>query len=149
MALDFPLGLLRFAVNLARFHRVCTSCFGSTNFGMRLFTKSQICISFFGSTNPGHLASFNFQTPYKLLVGCVSPHPFVSFVPCTSSAVQIHSDTMLDHNHSMCLANGSNLTALASISSSRPPFFPEFVAAANLLFEFVFVKLQVVAVHAT
>ena len=70
MALDFPLGLaaLRFAVNLARFTktRVCTSCFGSTNFGMRLFTKSQICISCFGSTNHGHLASFNSRTALQV-----------------------------------------------------------------------------------
>ena len=66
----FPLGLaaLRFAVNLARFTktRVCTSCFGSTNFGMRPLTKSQICISCFGSANPGHLASFNSRTALRV-----------------------------------------------------------------------------------
>ena len=39
--------------------RVCSSCFGSTNSGTRLFTKTQICLSCFGSTNLGHSASFN------------------------------------------------------------------------------------------
>ena len=149
MALDLLLGLaaLRLAVGLARFtkSRVCTSCFGSTNSGMRLFTKSQICISCFGSTNPGRLASFNFR---MALLVVFPPHPIVSFVPCFSSAVQVDSRTMLDHTHSMRLANGSNLTALASVSLSRPPF-SEFVAAANLLFEFVFVNCKLWPVHAT
>ena len=79
MALDFLLGLaaLRLAVNLARFTktRICTSCFGSTNSGMRLFTKTLICTSCFGSTNPGHLASFNFRT--ALQVTCLSCFPFI------------------------------------------------------------------------
>ena len=150
MALDFPLGLaaLRFAVNLARFTktRVCTSCFGSTNFGMRLFTKSQICLSCFGSTNPGHLACFNFRTAFtSYLLVVFPPHPFVSFVPCTSSAVQVDSRTMLDHAHAMRLANGSDLTALASVSSSRPPFFRNLL----LPLEFVFVNCKLWPVHAT
>ena len=37
-----------------------------------------------------------------------------------------------DLSHSMHLANEIGLTALASVSSSRPPMI-EFVAAANLL----------------
>ena len=49
----------------------------------------------------------------------------------------------------MRLANGSDLTALASVSSSRPPLFSEFVAAANLLFEFVFVHYKLWPVHVT
>ena len=49
-------------------------------------------------------------------------HPFVSFVPCFSSAVQVDPRTfLLDTPHSMRLANGPDLTALASVSSSRPP----------------------------
>ena len=56
--LDFPLGLaaLRFTVNLARFTKTrgCTSCFGSTISGTRLFTKTWIG-SCLGSTS-WHLA---------------------------------------------------------------------------------------------
>ena len=48
----------------------------------------------------------------------------------------------LDAPHSMRLANGCDLTALASVSSSRPPNL-EFVAASNLFPDFVSVYLHV------
>ena len=51
--------------------RVCSSSFGSTNFGARLSTKIQICLSCFGFTNLGHSASFNLRTAFLTwMFGC-------------------------------------------------------------------------------
>ena len=153
MALDFPLGLavLRFAVNLARFTktRVCTSCFGSTNSGMRLFTKSQICISCFGSTNPGRLASFNFRT--ALQVTCWLCFPLIpSFhlsraprLPCRLTLAQCWTTLI------RCASPMGPISRLSHPFHLPVPLFSVFVAAANLLFEFVFVNCKLWPVHAT
>ena len=97
MAVDFPLGLaaLRFTVNLARLTKTrgCTSCFGSTISGMRLFTKTWLR-SCFGSTS-GHLACFNFRT--ALQVTCCLCFPLIpSFhlpraprLPCRPTLAQL------------------------------------------------------------
>ena len=110
----------------------------------RLFTKSQICISCFGYTNPGHFASFNLRTALQVTCWLCFP-PIPSFhlsraprLPCRLT-LTLSWTTIIR----MRLANGSDLTALASVSSFRLPLFlPEFGAAAYLLFEFVFVNCK-------
>ena len=115
-------------LNLACFTktRVCSSCFGSTNSGTRLFTKTQICLSCFGSTNLGTLQVFNLRTAFlTLMFGCGFLFPLSS----SHFIVPVHLGGLdgLSHHfghdlsHSMHLANEFGLTALASVSSSRPP----------------------------
>ena len=120
--------MLRLAVNLARFTktRVCLSCFGSTNSGTRLFTKTQICLSCFGSANLGHFASFQSSDGLFTFDVCfmfVSPSSSHSIVLVHLGCLDGASRTVLGHDpiHSMHLANEFDLTALASVSSSRPP----------------------------
>ena len=109
--------------------RVCSSCFGSTNSGMRLFTKTQICSSCFGSTNLGPSASFKSSDGLvKLDVWLwFSFPPFIlSFHgPCAPRRPRWSLSHYFgrDPPHSMHLANEFGLTALASVSSSRPPQF--------------------------
>ena len=133
--------MLRLAVNLARFTktRVCLSCFGSTNSGTRLFTKTQICLSCFDSANLGHFAGFQSSDGLFTFGCCLFASPLSSH-----SMVLVHLDclhgascTVLRHDpiHSMHLANEFDLTALASVSSSRLPQLG--ICCANL-FEFVF-----------
>ena len=119
------------AVNLACFTktRVCSSCFGSTNSGMRLFTKTQICLSCFGSTNLGHPASFKSSDGHVNLdvwLWFAFPPFILSFHrPCAPRRPRWSLSHYFgrDPPHSMHLANEFGLTALASVSSSRPPQF--------------------------
>ena len=146
MALDFPLGLaaLRLAVNPARFTktRVCLSCFGyklrARGFSPRpRFVQVASALQILGK-----LQVFQFSDGLPRYVSVLFPlHPFVSLVLCFSSAVQADPRTP---PHTMRLANESDLTALASVSSSRPPN-SEFVAAANLFLNLFFVCMQVMA----
>ena len=94
---------------------------------MRLFTKTQICLSCFGSTNLGHPASFKSSDGLvKLDVWLwFSFPPFIlSFHrPCAPRRPRWSLSHYFgrDPPHSMHLANEFGLTALASVSSSRPP----------------------------
>ena len=127
--LALGLAALRLAVNLACFTktRVCSSCFGSTNSGTRLFTKTQICLSCFGSTNLGHSASFKSSDGLFYLdvwLWFSFPPLILSFHrPCAPRQPRWSLSHYFgrDPSHSMHLANEFGLTALASVSSSRPP----------------------------
>ena len=137
------LAALRLAVNLACFTktRVCSSCFGSTNSGMRLFTKTQICISCFGSTNPGPLQVLNLRTALlNLMFGCgfLSPLSFSHFiVPVHLGGLDGASRTTLDATPLIrCISPMSSVSRLSHPFHLPIPRNLEFVAAA-VLFEFV------------
>ena len=96
----------------------------------RLFTKTQICSSCFGSTNLGHSASFKSSDGLFYLdvwLWFSFPPLILSFHrPCAPRQPRwslSHYYFGRDPSHSMHLANEFGLTALASVSSSRPPQF--------------------------
>ena len=104
-----------------------SSCFGSTNSGTRLFTKTQICLSCFGSTNLGRSASFQ-SSDGLFNLGCLllfvsSPFILSFHCPCAPRLPCWGLSHCFGHDpsHSMHLAYEFGLTALASVSSSRPP----------------------------
>ena len=80
------------------------------------------------SFGPGTLHVLIFGRPHKLLVGCVFPLS-LRFI-CPVLLVCRAGRLLHNYTHSMRLANGSDLTAHASVSSPR---FPLFFAVRNLL----------------
>ena len=89
--------------------------------------KTQICLSCFGSTNLGHPASFQSSDGlFNLDVWLWFSFPplILSFHrPCAPRRPRWSLSHYFgrDPSHSMHLANEFGLTALASVSSSRPP----------------------------
>ena len=126
MALDFlvrPLGLaaLRLAVNLARLTmtRVCLSCFGSTNSGHAafhqdpdLFKLLRLCkFSILGRPSQCYVLCLLFASPFILSF---------SSSGCTSSAM--YAGPRAVTGRLPFDAPEFDLTALASVPSSRPQF---------------------------
>ena len=95
--------------------------------GTRLLTKTQICLSCFGSTNLGRSASFKSSDGLFYLdvwLWFSFPPLILSFHrPCAPRQPRWSLSHYFGHDpsHSMHLANEFGLTALASVSSSRPP----------------------------